>query len=224
MTGGVTISRVARLGHPFLFAAAVGAAVLALTLLSFANVHAAAAGGYRLAGIVAVGKGHLGFLELPGGEQILVRQGSAISGGGRIVALDGERLRIAFPDRTIELTLEGSGAVASMTRDILVDQPDEGQVVMRQVDSAAIAHALKTPSGTGKRVDARVAVAQRFASLADLPDNARVLAVNEVPVTSADATIRLAEKSLAEGRAVSLQLATAGGDPGTRVYLMPADH
>ncbi len=106
MTGRVSTARVARQGHPFLLAAAVSGAVLALMLLSI-DAQATATGGYRLAGIVAVGKDYLGFLELPGGEQVLVRQGSTINGGGRIVALDGERLRIVFPDGTDRIDARG---------------------------------------------------------------------------------------------------------------------
>ena len=204
---------------------AVLVAVLALTLLSFANAHAATTNGYRLAGIVAVGKDYMGFLELPGGGQILVRQGSAISGGGRIVALDGMRLRIAFPDRTIELSLEGSGipGVAPTTPNIPTDRPDDEPVTMLEVSSADLAAAPRTSNGNGKRGDAGVEVARRFASLARLPDNARVLAVNEMPVKSADAAIKLVEQSLADGRAVGLKVAAAGGDPDKRVYLMPMD-
>lgn len=205
---------------------AVLVAVLALTLLSFANAHAATTNGYRLAGIVAVGKDYMGFLELPGGGQILVRQGSAISGGGRVVALDGMRLRIAFPDRTIDLSLEGSGGpgVASTTRDIPRNQSDEELVTLRDVSSADLARARdKTSTSSGKPTDASGEVARRFASLANLPDNARVLSVNETPVKSADAAIKLVEQSLADGRAVGLKVAAASGDPEKRVYLMPVD-
>ena len=223
MTGRVSTARVARPGHPFFFAAAFLAAVVALLLLSFAAARAAATGGYRLAGIVTVGKDCLGFLELPGGGQVLVRQGSTIEGGGRIVTLDDERLRIAFPDGTIELRLEGSGkpSAALTTQRILLSPSDQGHVML-QVDAAALDQALKASHPGDKHADAGVEVAHRFASLVDLPNNARVLAVNEVPVASADRAIRLAEKSLAEGSVVRLNLEAPGGDPDTRVYLLPA--
>ena len=222
MTGRVSTVRVARQGHPFLLAAAVSGAVLALMLLSI-DAQATATSGYRLAGIVAVGKDYLGFLELPGGEQVLVRQGSTINGGGRIVALDGERLRIAFPDGTVELMLEGSGrpGAATATTDAVLSQADEGHTLVRNVDSATLRQALVSSHASDKRADAGIEVGRRFAGLVNLPNNARVLAVNEVPVTSADAAIRLAEKSLAEGTPVRLNLAAPSGDPDTRVYLLP---
>jgi hypothetical protein len=225
MTGEVEKSRVAPTGHPFFIAAAVRVAAITLALLAFSVTHAAANSGYRLAGIVAVGTDYLGFLELPDGGQILVRKGSVISGGGRIVALDGGGLRIAFADRTIQLDLEGSGGprVASTTRGVQRDLSDEEPMVMHEVSPAALAQLTKLPNRSGKGGDPGVAVAQRFASLGRLPDNARVLAINEEPVKSADAAIRRVEKSLAEGSAVGLKVTAAGNDAEQRVYLMPVD-
>jgi hypothetical protein len=77
------------------------ALVLALTLaaLPSAALLAGTSDGYRLAGIIAVGDDYLGLLELPGGEQVLVRRGSAVDGGGRIALLDAEQLRLVLPDR-----------------------------------------------------------------------------------------------------------------------------
>jgi len=198
---------------------------MTLALLAFAVAHAATDNGYRLAGIVVVGTDYLGFLELPDGGQVLVRQGTVIGGGGRIVALDREGLRIAFPDRTIQLNLAGSGApsVASTTRGIQRDLSDDELLVMREVSPEALAQLPAASNRSAKGGDAGVVVAQRFASLAKLPDNARVLSINEQPVKSADAAIRLIEKSLAQGSAISLKVAAAGDDAEQRVYLMPVD-
>ena len=228
MTGGVERSRVAPPGHPFLIPAAARIARIAaitLALLVFAVAHAATDKGYRLAGIVVVGTDYLGFLELPDGGQILVRQGSAIEGGGRIEVLDDRGLTIAFPDRTIQLDLEGSGrpSVAAAARETPRDLSDQEPLVMREVSPADLARLPRTSNRSGKGDDAGVAVAQRFASLAKLPNSARVLAVNEQPVTTADATIRWVEKALAQGIAVGLKVTAAGGDAEQRVYLMPVD-
>lgn len=214
---------VARPGHPFFLAVHNSIAVLLLTLLSVTAAQAETKQSYRLAGIVAVGSDYLGFLELPDGGQVLVRQGTAIGDGGRIVALDNERLKIAFPDRTVELSLEDSGkpGTAPNTQGILVGQSDQGHVMVRQVDSAALSQALATSRTSTKAPDAGIEVGQRFAGLINLPNNARVLAVNEVPVTSADSALKLAQTSLAQGMPVRLNLAAASGDPEMRVYLMP---
>jgi hypothetical protein len=215
-------------GHPFLIPAAARIARIAaitLALLVFAVAHAATDKGYRLAGIVVVGTDYLGFLELPDGGQILVRQGSAIEGGGRIEVLDDRGLTIAFPDRTIQLDLEGSGrpSVAAAARETPRDLSDQEPLVMREVSPADLARLPRTSNRSGKGDDAGVAVAQRFASLAKLPNSARVLTVNEQPVTSADAAIRWVEKALAEGRAVGIKVTAAGDAAEQRVYLMPVD-
>lgn len=225
MTGGVESSRVARKGHPFFIGLALLVTAATGALQSFAVAHAATSNGYRLAGIVAVGTDYLGFLELPEGGQILVRQGSVINGGGRVVALDGEGLRIAFADRTIQLDLEGTGGtrVAATARDVARDLSDEELVVMREVSPAALAETSRASNQSGKGGNAGVIVAQRFSTLAKLPQGARVLAVNEQSVKSADATIRWVEEALAEGRAVGLKVDTAGDAAEQRVYLMPVN-
>jgi len=51
----------------------------------------------------------VGFLELPQGGQVLIRLGSTVN-GGKVVEFSAQLLRIAFPDRTIELTLTGAAA------------------------------------------------------------------------------------------------------------------
>ena len=225
MTGRVERSRVARKGHPFLIGLALLVAAATGALQSSAVAQAATSNGYRLAGIVAVGADYLGFLELPEGGQILVRQGSVISGGGRVVALDGEGVRIAFADRTIQLDLEGTGGPGgtSTARDVPRDLSDEEPLVMHEVSPEALAQLSGSPNRSGKGGDAGVIVAQRFATLARLPQGARVHAVNEQPVQSADATIRWVEKTLAAGGAVSLKVTAADGPAEQRVYLMPVD-
>ena len=65
-------------------------------------------------------------------------------------------------------------------------------------------------------------VAERFAPLLDLPSGARVVAVNEQPVGSADAAIDLVQDTLAKGMPARLNLQTADGLQ--RVYLRPASH
>jgi hypothetical protein len=94
---------------------------------------------------------------------------------------------------------------------------------MREVSPEALAQLNGSPNRSGKGGDAGVIVAQRFATLAKLPQGARVHAVNEQPVQSADATIRWVEKTLAAGGAVSLKVTAADGPAEQRVYLMPVD-
>jgi hypothetical protein len=51
----------------------------------------------------------VGFLELPQGGQVLIRLGSTVN-GGKVVEFSAQKLRIAFPDRMLELTLTGAAA------------------------------------------------------------------------------------------------------------------
>jgi len=86
---------------------------LLLCTLSVGPVYGAdSSGGYRLAGVLSTGENRVGFLELPQGGQVLIRLGSTVN-GGKVVEFSAQKLRIAFPDRTLELTLTGAVAVAA---------------------------------------------------------------------------------------------------------------
>jgi hypothetical protein len=222
MIGRASTARVARPGPPSFIAAAVSAALLSAVLLS-SDAHAAATSGYRLAGVIAVGKDYLGFLELPGGGQVLVREGSTVVGGGRVVALNRETLKIAFPGRTLDLSLDGTGlpSATAATLGVLKGQTDLDNVMVRNVDNGELRDALSTQKDSGKRTDPASEVGRRFASVINIPVNARVTAINEQPVTSAATAMALVDRSLANGIALRLNLAGSNGDPETRVYLSP---
>ncbi len=207
------------------------ALVLALTLaaLPSAALLAGAADGYRLAGIIAVGEDHLGLLELPGGKQVLVRRGSTIDGGGRIVALDSSQLRLVLPDRVLVLALDRStGApVVPAGLGVVQEQLDDGHVMIRRVDAEAFAESVdrSTPSGPAtpgakaRATDPTIEAGRRLAPILNLPPDSRLLAVNEQPVRSAERAIALIEQSLAEGVSPRLNITGAGGE--TRVYISP---
>lgn len=196
-------------------------------------VLAAGADGYRLAGIIAAGSDYLAILELPGGRQQLVRAGSPIDGGGRVVALDARSLRLQLPGRTLDLPLDGSGAAAVVPAGLGVvrEQTDmDGNVMIRRVDADAFSDSMARPvvqsgpppaRGTtlAGRPDATTEAGRRLAPVLNLPPDSRITAVNEQPVRSAEQAIRLIEESLQAGISPRLDVQSAGG-PG-RVYLSP---
>lgn len=202
-------------------------------LLCSASALAASSNQYRLAGVVAAGEDYLGFLELPEGGQLLVRPGSALPGGGRVTAVSRDRIKIVFPGRVIELSLEGSGqpGAPAMVRGVQQGQTDYDNVMVREVDNRRLRKALAAASPPASRrtgaqpsgaAEAAADVGRRFSSVINIPPNARVVAVNEVPVTSADKAMALVDRALAEGISLRLTMTGAGGDPETRVYLTPA--
>ena len=183
--------------------------------------------GYRLAGVMLVGKDRIGFLEVPAGGQVLVRQGSAI-GGGKVTVFDEQEMRIVFPNHTIVLKLEGGAgaAVNPAPTGVITSQEDMGHIMVRKVDTGQMIDALDTMQapgasavGTARRSDADVELAQRFAAVAHLPPDARIVAVNEQPVDSAEKAIGIVEKSLEIGQSITLTLAARPGEPEGRVYL-----
>ncbi len=212
----------------------VTAAAAAILSLQPSLAAAVAGDGYRLAGVVAVGSEHLGFLELPAGEQVLIRKGGEVPGGGRVLAFDGRTVRIAFPDRMIELVLEGSGAAGGYlpATGIVTAQEGTERIHVRTVAAEPLRVALQQAPGNKPvtsavaiqrrgRTDEGAAVAQRFAALVNLPAGSRVLAVNEQPVVSAAAAIATVNDALAEGVPARLNISNAAGSD-QRVYLLPA--
>jgi hypothetical protein len=205
--------------------------VLTFTLLlSFANAHAAAATGYRLTGIVAVGQDYLGFLEMPGGVQVLVRKGSVIEGGGRVLLLDAQRLRIGLPSGVIELALEGSGRPATVAVPGPAAAvggvelpPDQDNTLFRAVDPKRLGQARAAAAkADDRRSQPSIATALHLAPILDLPPNSRVVAVNDQPVTSVDAAIAGIERALAGDIMATLNLADSNGGQDTRVYVRRA--
>lgn len=211
------------------------AAIALWLLLCSASALAAASSQYRLAGVVAAGEDYLGFLELPEGGQVLVRNGSALPGGGRVAAVSRDRITIAFPGRVIELSLEGSGqpGAAALVRGVQQGQTDYDNVMVRDVDNRLLRKALgaskppaSKPAGAhpSGAAEAAADVGRRFSSIVNIPPNARVIAVNEVPVTSAAKAMALADRALADGISLRLTITGVSGDAETRVYLNPVLH
>jgi hypothetical protein len=207
--------------------------LLATALLIASMATAATGNGYRLAGVLAVGPEYLAILELPGGDQQLVRQGNTLDDGGRIVLVDASRLRIELAGRTIELNLDGTGAPAQVpvTLGVLQEQTDNDRILVRSLDTEAFSAALaRTPKSTATstappsskvRKDPAAEAGRRLAPILNLPIDSRVVMVNEQPVRSAEQAIRLIEQSFAENTAPRLNITSAAGDE-SRVYLMAA--
>jgi hypothetical protein len=191
-------------------------------------------GGYRLAGVMATGRDRIGFLELPEGGQVLIRQGSIVN-GGRVVEFSAQRLRIAFPDRTIELELSGASAaarpplVAQAAAPAPVPPPDTAVPPASQTPmlrpitrdpTAATVRAFRAngiaPAPPG--VDERRYAAEQIAPVFGLPENARLVAVNETPVSSAAQAYEAVRAALTMGGVV-LQLETPAGLQ--RLYVNP---
>jgi hypothetical protein len=204
----------------------------ALAVLSCSHALAAAtpsAGkGYRLAGVMLVGKDRIGFLEVPAGGQVLVRLGSTVD-GGKVTVFNDRELRIAFPGRNVVLELSGGLSPADPgALGVVTGQDDNMHVMVRNVDPQRMSEALgkSTPAAgstapKATRAEAQAEVGRRFAAVAGLPVNARVVAVNDQPVVSASKAIAAVEKNLAQGMPATLNLESPPGGPPNRVYLLP---
>jgi hypothetical protein len=180
-----------------------------------------------------VGDGYLAVLELPDGRQVLVRRDSVIPNGGRVLLIDAEHLRVALPGRVLDLALDRSlnAPVVPAALGVVEEQSDDGNVMIRRVDAAAFSSSVARSSDPSKVQASRSAKAReahaaeeagrRLAPILNLPPDSRIIAVNELPVRSADQAIALIEQSLADGVSPRLNITGAGGE--SRVYMSPAE-
>jgi hypothetical protein len=183
---------------------------------------------YRLAGVMLVGTDRIGFLEVPAGGQVLVRLGSTVD-GGKVTVFNDRELRIAFPGRNVVLELSGGATPPDAgALGVVTGQDDYMHVMVRNVDTERMTEALaKSTPASGSagskatKSDVQAEVGRRFAAVAGLPVNARVVAVNDQPVVSASKAIAAVEKNLAQGMPATLNLESPPGGPPSRVYLLP---
>jgi len=206
------------------------AVVAAMSLIAGLAVASGAPGHYRLAGIMAVGEDFLALLEVGEQQQVLVRRGSEV-GEGRVVLLDRERVRIEFPDRLLELSLEGAGEarVLPAALGVVTEQSDQPGALVREVDTGRLQESLVaveagdrtvTEGRQARRTSPGTELAVRLAPVLNLPMDARIVAVNEQPVRSVDEALTLIGGELASGSVARLNLAAAPGEEAeTRVYL-----
>ena len=198
---------------------ALGGALL-MGLYVVASASTAATDRYRLAGVMVVGADRLGFLELPGGGQLLVRLGSSVD-GGKVTEFSAKTRRIAFPDHTVVLALDGlektPGAPFPGT---VVSSSDTPGAHTREVSVHELRTALAAPAAPGQAPsDARRAVGQRLVEVVQIPPNSRVLAVDEAPVTNATQALLAIQNRLETGQVSALNIQTTQG--AERVYLVP---
>lgn len=213
-----------------LLALAAGAFAVAFNALAASD----AAGGYRLAGIIAAGKDHVGLLELPQGGQVLVRVGSSLPDGARVLSLTDRDLALQLPGgRRLQLVLSGlaGGSAVSATRgaeaaaapEIVKTSIREPTYSVLTVSLAPFREALRAPAAgdTTPTKPSDAVVMQRFSSLLALPPGARILAVNDKPVASAAAVVSLIDRALAQGLMAVLNVQSNSDRAVQRIYLRP---
>ncbi len=205
---------------------ALAAFTLAGWLSMSGALGAASVDGYRLAGVMVVGSDHLGFLELPTGGQQQVRVGSIVQ-GGKVTEFSDRTLRIVFPDHVVVLALDGLARPAPAAEpppkpSAVLLASDTPGAYTREVDVKGLRAQLAAPPPPGHApapTDPRRAVGERLVEAVQVPPNARVLAVDDVPVTNAKDAISAIGQRLATGQVSSLNVQTANGPE--RVYLVP---
>lgn len=171
---------------------------------------------YRLAGIIAPDNGRaLAMLEMPDGEQHLVRTGDTI-GDVMVTAVTASSVRLQLPDGELVLELAGSDAEYPDRRKL---RGDSGPI---SIDAAAKAR-LRELATQAEQLETE-AVARRLVSELRLSSDSAITAVNSRPVDGpAEAVTSIAQAIAARaddetGLQFVLSIQRSGGQP-QRVYV-----
>ena len=196
---------------------------LLLLVLFAGSAWAGPASGYRVAGIMTVGDTYVAVLALPDGSQVLVKKGSVVD-GGRVVGFTPRTVRIAFPRGDVELTLDGSGAPASApaASDKRVAAEKRRPPVLAppetlHITAEAVRLLAASPAPAGASRDPGSQVAQRIAPVINLPPAARVVEINEQPVTDANSALNQVADTLVNNGTASLNIESPSGP--RRIYV-----
>lgn len=191
---------------------------------------------YRVTGVIAVGADDwMVLVEAAGGTYLRVRVGDELSGGQvleiaphwmRLVFPDGEQVwRLSPGERPLPKPAAPGEANASDTE----TQPLPGahEPIIRSVDPAALAELEResdrlrgTPGSLGDPGFALPLLLEPILELG-LPDDARVVRLNDQPIESVGAGIEQINETLRRNNAVWLTVERAIGGAHQRVYFMP---
>ena len=180
-------------------------------------------GTYRLSGLVVTTEGrNLALIELPDGNQIMLREGDIIDGKIEVLEINRGLLRLRFPDgdKVLDLGAYKSSSVAEY-KDVFAVQivqkkedSADGAIMSREVAVDALLSVFKKQSSViaeGKDLSTYLA------PMLDLPPKSRIMSVNHAPVNSVKEAFKAISEQIADGNVVSLTL-----DGNERVYLMPS--
>ena len=163
---------------------------------------------YRLAGTMQTAVDEwLAVLELPGGEQRLLRVGDAIP-GGEVVEIDAAWLRLRVRDDLLTLALEGDASHANQ------HIPDA--MFLTSQASISLQDALKRlRAGAGNASQ----LAEDISRVLQIPDGGEIDAIDDHPVESSAQSLELLLRSLGENRPVRIEV--SGVEGFDAVYLTP---
>ena len=186
--------------------------IVALALLSCS---AAAASEFRLAGTMSYGQGQwLAMVELPSGQQRLVKVNEPLA-GGTVVAIGDRVVRVRFADGDKVYVLENGKTIATWAA---VQAPADAPIIASREIGADFLKALDEVERRFAKAEPRVLRAELHKVLG-IPPTSRVKAVNQFPMQS-DAQVIGTVRRAARAR-YSVHLFLDDSPQLTEVYLLP---
>lgn len=191
------MNRITQLGLLFFLATSSGSSVAGET------------NDYRLAGTVDSGvRGWLAVLELPGGEQRLLKQGDAIP-GGEILDIGDEWIKLSDWDGEQTLRLEGDVSY------VVTDEPMPMLITLEA--SASLRETLNQLDGSKNKEQK---LAADISKLLQIPEEGQIASINDRPASSVKHGLQLLKQSLVANHPVRIEV--SGVEGFDAVYLMPA--
>ncbi len=176
----------------------------------------------RIAGIIGPADGMMALIELPTGKYRVVRKGDSL-GDGEVLEIAPQWLRVRFPagERVLRLSTTGEGSAAGPG----VSNREISPEVLQQLEQLASTQAPADKRGGNLAAgsqplaeDGSEEFTARLNAIIQLPEGARITAVDDKQVTSPETALRYLVSGLKKGEIPHLFLA---GTPGLdEVYLM----
>ncbi|MBS0366362.1 MAG: hypothetical protein JSR67_11145 [Proteobacteria bacterium] len=180
----------------------------------------------------------MGLIEMPQGGQVLVRMGSTVD-GGKVTEISARHVRLSFPDHSVDLALAGAPGDPSARASLhsaaaglpTISRGTHGHPRMPDDNVVPPAETRLVPPATlnlllvngvpaaPSHTDAGRFVAEQVSPMFGLPDNSRLLSVNDTPVTSAGQAVASLQGALRNGVAV---LGVDTPDGPRRIYVSPS--
>lgn len=186
-----------------------GGLVTAVAAVLVMSAHASSPDpAYRLAGTLDAGpRGWLAVLEMPNGEQQLLKKGDSIN-GAQVIDIGDEQVKLRRDGEVLILSLEGGESDLSYG-----DLPPE----FFNLEASDALRATLDELGRTAKSDEQLAT--RIRDLLQIPGDGRIATIDDQPVTSVKHGVKLLKQSMIADHPV--RVAVTGVEGFDAVYVMP---
>jgi len=171
---------------------------------------------YRLSGTINDGDSkRLALVEAPGGERKLLRIGDRLAGAG-VLEIDDDMILLEKNGKLLTLGLEGLLAIGQTRNPVFQTNIVATAAMRAKLESMVV-------GGTGRsRSSGSKTIAEQMRTILNLPPQAKIVTINDRPVTSPEQGLSVLNESLGSGGGI-IRIEISGVPESDALYLMPED-